>query len=41
MLARGPDARWVETDHEKRAVSYFAGKLNHAGPSGQQINRRR
>src|SRR6516165_1636879 len=41
MMTRGTNGCGVETDHEKRTVCHLAGELNHAGPSGQQIDRRR
>lgn len=40
MTTRGADGRWMKTDHEKGAIRYLAGEFNHAGPSGQQIDRR-
>src|SRR5262249_54103168 len=41
MATRGVDGRRMETDHEKGAVRHLASEFNHAGPSGQQIDRRR
>ena len=41
MTTRCANARWMKADHEKGAVGHFASEFNHAGPSGQQIDRRR
>jgi hypothetical protein len=40
MTTRCANARWIETDHEKGTVGHLAREFNHAGPCGQQIDRR-